>query len=148
MYAKEFEVGLATFERIRASFPALNMKLDLHPNHVQLVIDIPAQPGLLFDVNLNLQNRDELHLQASTLWVSWFPCTKQKKVDEYLEAVSGLLSGRFRILVHRRGKRRVRAQLQRPVADGWRTVASCVEISALVPWPRKTIDVVQNVAAI
>ena len=80
MYAKEFEVAARYIrEDPRVLSGARIVKLDLHPNHVQLVMDIPAQPGLLFDVNLNLQNRDELHLQASTLWVSWFPCTKQKK---------------------------------------------------------------------
>jgi hypothetical protein len=148
MHSKEFEIGLTTFEQIRASFPALVMTLHLHPAHVQLAMDIPAQPGLLFQIGLNLQNRDELHLEASALWFEWFPCTKQKKVDEYFEAISGLLSGEFRILEHRRGRRCVRAQLQRPSVDGWKTVASSVNISTLIPWPRKTLKVVQNVQVV
>lgn len=47
--------------------PALSMNLDLRPAHMDLAMDIPAQPGLSFDVHLNLQNLDELHLSFSAL---------------------------------------------------------------------------------
>lgn len=144
MSTKQYEIALSTFERIRAAFPTLTMKLDLRPEHVDLVLDIPAQPGLSFDVDRNLQNLDELHLVAKPLWVEWFPCTDPKKVEEYFEAVSGLLSGRFRILGHWRGKRTVRAELQRPDGSGWKTVANWLTLSALIPWPRKSFKVVQN----
>jgi len=119
------------------------MRLDLHPENVDLEIDIPAQVGLSFRVNLNLQG-DELHLSASRFSVEWFPCTKPEKVDKYFEAVSGLLSGRFRILEHWRGKRPVKAQLQRPNPGGWENVATWLDGSAVLPWPRKTFKVVQN----
>lgn len=116
MQTKQFEIALCTFEKIQAAFPALSMKLDLHPAQVDLAMEIPAQSGLPFDVHLNLQNLDELHLSASALWYEWFPCTNPRKVERYLEAVSGLLSGEFRILEHWRGKRPVKAQLQLPSA--------------------------------
>jgi hypothetical protein len=124
MPTKQFDIALSTFEKIRATFPALSMKLDLAPAHVELAMDIPAQIGLSFDVDLNLQNRDELHLLASPFWVEWFPCTKPEKVDRYFEAVSGLLSGEFRILEHWRGRRPVKAQLQRPSRGGWVSLAT------------------------
>jgi len=143
MPSRQYEIGLSTFERIRAAFPALAMKLDLHPQHVDLAMDIPAQPRLSFNVDLNLQNLDELHLVASSLWVEWFPCTDPKKVDDYFEAVSGLLSGEFRILEHWRGKRAVRAELQRPSSGGWKTIANWLVLLS-VPWPRKSFKVVQN----
>ena len=144
MQSKQFEIGLSTFERIRAAFPALAMKLDLHPAHLVLSMDIPAQPGLCFNVDLNLQNRDELHLVASALWIEWFPCTNPERVDEYFEAVSGLLSGRFRIFEHWRGDRAVKAQLQRPGKSGWNTIATSSKLLS-VPWPQKSFKVVQNV---
>jgi hypothetical protein len=144
MPTKQYEIALSTFEKIRAAFPALAMNFDLHPDHMDLAMDIPAQLGLSFHVDLNLQNLDELHLVASSLWVEWFPCTKPNKVDEYLEAVSGLLSGQFRILEHWRGKRVVRAELQRPDDGGWKTMANWLTLSVLIPWPRKTLKVVQN----
>lgn len=144
MSTKQYEIALSTFERIRVTFPALVMNLDFHHKYVDLAMDIPTQAGLLFHVYLNLQNVDELHLSVSPLWVEWFPCTNPKKVEEYFEAVSGLLSGTFRILEHWRGKRAVRAELQRPDGSGWKTVANWLTLSALIPWPLKTFKVVQN----
>lgn len=144
MQTKQFEIALCTFEKIQAAFPALSMKLDLHPAQLDLAMEIPAQSGLPFDVHLNLQNLDELHLSASALWYEWFPCTNPKKVERYFEAVSGLLSGEFRILEHWRGKRPVKAQLQRPSGGGWENVATWLDVSAVVPWPRKSYKVVQG----
>jgi len=144
MQTRQFEIALSTFEKLRAALPALSMNLDLRPAHVDLAMDIPAQPGLSFKVHLNLQNLDELHLSVSAFWSEWFPCTNPKKVERYVEAVSGLLSGEFRILEHWRGRRLVKAQLQRPSRDGWENFATWVDVSAIVPWPRKTLKVVQN----
>ena len=141
---REYEIALSTFEKIRVAFPSLTMNLDLQPKNLELAMDIPAQPGLSFKVYLNLQNRDELHVVASVFWMEWFPCTKPERVDEYFEAVSGLLSGDFRILEHWRGKRPVKAQLQRPSIAGWKTLATWGDVSAMMPWPRKTLKIVQN----
>ena len=80
MRTKQFEIALSTFEKLRAAFPALSMEFDLQPAHVDLAVDIPAQAGLSFPVFLNLQNLDELCLEASALGVSWFPCTNPQKV--------------------------------------------------------------------
>jgi hypothetical protein len=111
MQTRQFEIALSTFEKLQATFPALSMNLDLHHTHVDVAMDIPVQPGLSFKVHLDLQNLDELHLSASAFWCEWFPCTNPKKVERYIEAVSGLLSGELRILEHWRGKRPVKAQL-------------------------------------
>jgi len=142
MSTVEYGIAISTFERIRAAFPAFTMNLDLHNTQVDLAMDVPAQPGLIFDVHLNLQNRNELHLSASALWVEWFPCTDPKKVEKYFEAVSGLLSGQFRILEYWRGNRAVKAKLQRPSNGGWKTVATYMRLS--IPWPPKTPKIVRN----
>ena len=146
-YIKQHETALSTFERIRAAFPALAMNLDLNPKHVDLAMDIPAQRGLSFKVDLNLQNVDELHLCASALWMEWFPCTNPKRADKYFEAVCGLLSGEFRILEHWRGKRPVKAKLQAPSHGGWKTVATW-SVLLSIPWPPKSLKVVQNLPAV
>ncbi len=144
MHSREFEIASATFKKVRAAFPALTMKLELHPAHVELAMDIPVQPGLFFKVWLDLQNGDDLTLSASHFWYEWFPCTDQKIADEYLEAVLGLLSGRFRILEHWRGGRVVKAQLQSPRDNKWKSIATSTNISALIPWPPKKLRSVQN----
>jgi hypothetical protein len=147
MDSKEREIALATFERIRAAFPALTMRLDLQPGFVEVAMHIPSQPGLSFDVDLILQNRDELHLSASRLWVEWFPCRDRQKVEEYFEAISGLLAGRCRILQHWRGRRTVLVQLQCPYGGKWKTIASTLNPTILFPWPPKVLKIVQNVVA-
>jgi hypothetical protein len=146
MRSREFEIASATFERIRAGFPSLTMNLDLHPAHVELAMDIPVQPGLSFKVWLDFQNGDELTLSASRFWYEWFPCTDQKIVDKYLEAVCGLLSGQFRILEHWRGGRVVKAQLQSTRDDKWKSIATSTNISGIVPWPSKKLRIVQNIS--
>jgi len=66
------------------------------------------------------------------------------KVERYVEAVSGLLSGEFRVLEQWRGRRPVKAQLQRPSRGGWENVATWADVSAIIPWPKKMLKVVQN----
>ena len=147
MNTRQYEIAISTFGRLRATFPSLAMNLDLHPLHVDLAMDIPVQPGLAFPIDLNLQNLDELHLSASALWFEWFPCTNPKRVDKYFEAVSGLLSGEFRILEHWRGKRAVKAKLKRPSHGGWKTIATWSVLLSIL-WPAKSLKIVQNKSAV
>jgi hypothetical protein len=140
---EQYGIALSTFERIRAAFPGLAMNLDLPPEHVDLAMEIAAQPGLPFHIHLNLQNLDELHLSASAVWVEWFPCTNPKQVERYLEAVSGLLSSQFRILEYWRDSRAVKVKLQRPKNGRWKTVA-CWSVLISIPWPPRTRKVVRN----
>jgi hypothetical protein len=119
------------------------MELSLQDPHVDLNMDIPPQPGLAFFVNLNLQG-DELHLSAGNLWLKWFPCTRSAIVDQYRDAVTGLLSGRYRILEYYIGPWAVKTQLQRQEAKEWQTIGTWTTLGAAVPWP-KVRRVLQNV---
>jgi len=110
------------------------MQLDRDHPHVDLNMDIPRQTGLNFDVNLNLQNIDELHLSAGHFWLEWFPCTDGGIVSAFREAVCGVLSGEFRILEHYRGKRAIKAELQRPSGQGWQTIGTWSTWSLPIPW--------------
>lgn len=143
--SEQYSIAMSTFERIRAAFPALEMNLDLHHKHVELAMDIPAQPGLLFAVHLDLQNVDELSLSASALWVECFPCTNPKRVESYFDAVSGLLLGQYRILEYWRGNRAVKAKLQCPSKGGWETITGSSRL-LFVPWPPRELKIVQNLA--
>lgn len=145
MPAPEIEIALDVFRRIRQRFPHLAMTLDPHHPQVDVALDIPKQAGLDFAVHLNLQNRDELHIVAGAFWCEWFPCTAHEKVDEYLDAVAGLIEGRYRILEHVRGTTVVKAELQKPVDSGWETVGCWLRPS--FPWPRRRTRVLQNAPA-
>jgi hypothetical protein len=131
------------FEEIRDAFPRLSMRLDQEPAQVDLNMEIPQQPGLAFDVNLNLQG-DELHLSAGAFWLEWFPCTQPGVVQAYLAAVHGLVSGVYRIREHYRGGRAFKAELQKPHGDGWQTIGTWYGWA----WPlprRAVVRVLQNV---
>ena len=148
MTSEPRNIALAIFERLRASFPRLTMTIDHHPEEgIDLSLDIPEQDGLLFDVALNLQNHDELHLCAAGLWSSWFPCTDPKLAEALFEAASGLLLGHLRILEHWRGTSLAKAELQRPEGDSWKTIYTSGPYSSepflSFPWSRKRLNVVQ-----
>ena len=138
--------ALDAFDEIRRRCAPLRCHLDRDPAQVELALTLPAQAGLLFDVELTLQNEDELHLVASALWVGWFPCTDPAVRGVFVDAVCGLVAGRYRILEHHRGRRAVKAELQRPVeepgARGWETITANSWMA--LPWPPKRLLVVQN----
>jgi hypothetical protein len=136
---------VALFESFRASFPALTMHLHHEHPHVDLLMEVPRQSGLAFDMTLNLQG-DELHLSAGAFRLEWFPCTDSEVVSRYQDAVSGLLSGRYRILESAIGNRVVKAQLQRPDSNRWQTIATWSNLGVLLPWPRST-QILQNRSA-
>jgi hypothetical protein len=69
------------------------------------------------------------------------------KAEKYFEAVSELLSGRFRILQHSRCKRVVIAGLQQPTSEGWKTITGCSYLLS-VPWPPKTVKILQNTPSV
>jgi hypothetical protein len=137
-------VGIAreTFERIKAANPHLRMEIEESPQYVELAMNIRRQAGLDFDVYLNLQNDDELHLQFEPFWGEWFPCTEPARVSEYEAAVNGVLSGTYRTkIINRRGAP-VKALLQAPSVQEWSTVSSWSKLH--LPIGEKTISYVQN----
>jgi len=133
---------VALFERFQRGFPQLKMTLDHEHPQVDLNLDIPEQPGLIFAMNLNLQG-DELHLHAGAFWLEWFPCSRLEIVEAYWDAVKGLLSGAYRIIEYRRGKHTVRAELQCPKGPEWRTIGTWSTLD-LWFWLPKSSRVLQN----
>ena len=131
------------FAEIAARFPHLHMVRD-EEAEVELMIRLPVQPGLRQQVGLYLANNDELNMVVGHFWLEWFPCTNPTKVEAYIEAVSGYLSGRYRILEHYRGKKCVKAELQAPSATGWETISISSSIRLPIPW-KKTFKEVRNV---
>lgn len=115
-----------------------------HPS-VHAIADIPAQPGLDFNVSINLQNLDELHLNVGkNFWVEWFPCRKQEVFDDYIEAVTGVISGEYRIVERYLFGKADSAVLERPNGrGGWQRVRASGALGCLIPGPRAQ-KVLQN----
>lgn len=134
---RESVVGL--FDSILSSHPSVPADLasDVSHDWVDVEMRIPAQPARPFVLRLQLQ-RDELHLYAGDAFhVSWFPCTSSDVVEQFRTAVEELLAGRWRVVEHTILNAAVRAQLQRPTADGWATVATWATPLVFIPWPRR-----------
>jgi hypothetical protein len=121
---------------LRRRFPSLAVDRCADAPGVDALVRLPVQTGLEVEIDLSLQNNDELHLTAGHFWVEWFPCHDQRIFDDFMDAVVGLISGRYRIVEQFVRGRPTQAKLQRPEGDGWRTVASWANLLVLLPWPR------------
>jgi hypothetical protein len=120
-------IARSVFGEIARRFPTLQM-VENHDDPVEISITMPIQPGLSHEVWLCLQNQDELGFSVGHFYCEWFPCTKLHRVEKYLDAVIGFLSGENRILeFYKRGKC-YRAKLQKPEGDDWRTIANWATI--------------------
>jgi len=135
-------IALAIFGKIQTAFPKLAMDLHLHPEHVDLELLIPTQSGLTVPVKLNLQG-DELHMNAASFWLEWFPCHNEVVQARYFRAVTGFLSGELRILEYRRGNRVVKAVLQEPDGNEWKTIGRYLQFHWPFPW-KKTVQEIRN----
>jgi len=141
----------AQFNRVvtelQERFPGLRIRVDVEPHPaLDAEANIPPQPGLEFGFSFSLQG-DELHLNVGgSFWVEWFPCGDDKITDEFIDAVSGVISGRYRIVEYLLGGEPVKAQLQRPLEAGrWRSVATWSNLGAFIPWRRRQ-NIIQNKA--
>lgn len=141
------EVALSCFERIQGEFPNLVMNLVHESEGVEIEMNLPEQPGLLFDVYLDLQNDDELALVvANRLFMSWFPCTDGDVSERYVEAVCGVVSGAFRVLEVYSGSRCLKRYLQKPQGAEWETITRSY-YSLAFPFSRRREVVIQDVVA-
>jgi len=136
-------IAETAFAKIAGRFPLLNMVRN-HDDPVEISISLPPQEGLKYKVWLCLQNTDELHFSAGDhFWLDWFPCTYPERTALYVEAVCGFLDGQYRILDHHRSGKCFKAELQKPEANGWRTIGHWTTIWTL-PWKKRTYHVLRN----
>ncbi len=143
MEKETLQIAKKIFKRIATDYPSLETTIQ-EGSQVELEMVIPKQKGLKFPIHLNLQNNDELHLQAGNcFWLEWFPCTNPERVEQFVDAVNGLISGKYRILEHYRGKRAIKAEFQIPDGETWNTIGTWSTLS--FPFPmRKEQKVVSN----
>ena len=64
---------------------------------VELAAHLRKQPGLDWDLLLNLQNVDEIGVQHEFFYVEWFPANDPKKEAEFVSTVDGLIAGDVRL---------------------------------------------------
>ena len=138
------DIAREVLDEIRESFPDLEMRYS--ESHIgEPELEIPSQPGLLFDVALYLYG-DVLNMCAGSFWGEWFPCRDSEVVSRYIDAVSGVIAGEYRIVEYTRNGRTLKALLQRPKGDGWENISRHYH-GFYLPWMRKEKLILQNVAA-
>lgn len=121
MSTTPLEVARGVFETLKEEFPHFSMEFDESPKYTEVELTIPVQDGLDFEIGLNLQNVDELHLNVDDFWGEWFPCTDSKITESFLQAVRGLLSGEYRIVVLSKSEKSYKRTLQSHVESSWKT---------------------------
>lgn len=130
------------FAEIAKRFPSLKM-VENRGEPVEISITMPVQAGLSHKIWLCPQNQDELGFRVGRFYCEWFPCTKPEKAEKYLDAVTGFLSGEYRILEHYRGKTCYKANLQKSAGDGWQTIATWATIWIPLSF-KKTVKELRN----
>ena len=110
-------------EQIHAKFPTLQLDISTEDPNVDWVIDIPEQPGLKFRCQLNCQG-DELHMSVGCFWLEWFPDNDEKIRNAFIDAILGVISGKYRILEYVRWGHEVGAELQAPEGNSWKTIGN------------------------
>ena len=136
-------IARKAFTEIASQFPSLQMVEDKDAP-VEISITIPVQSGVKQKVWLCLQNGDELHFSVGHFWLEWFPCTNPERVESFIDAVVGFLSGKYRIIEHFRGEKCFKAELQAPKSDSWQTIGTRWKFALPFPFG-KTFREVRNV---
>ena len=144
-HKRNHPVALDIFNRIQNEFPNLSMELDSDPSvPVDLLFTINKQDGLEFDISLNLQNFDEIHLSTCHIDCSFFPITKENVSETIINSVKGIISGNYRVvqIKNKKGKT-IKSLLQRSEGDKWITTYRSFE-NFRFPWTRVEHKVYRN----
>lgn len=139
-----YNAGMEALRNVQSLHPKLVMQIDENNPNVDINMDIPVQSGLDFDINLNLQNIDELHLSVGKLWMCWFPCTEVENSRDFVQTISGLIKGRYRILETIKRGKVVKAQLQYQQNGSWVSRSSGSLTFSFPSLGSKSFKVVQN----
>lgn len=136
------ELAINTFETIQKQFPNLHIEITSNSENVDCSVEIPLQEGLDFEISLNLQNTDELHIWTRDIWCSFFPMNK-KVIELYINSVSGLIKGEYRILKFTKNDIVYKSLLQRPLQEKWETIFSDYK-KLIFPWTKLETQIIQN----
>tara|TARA_R110001592_G_scaffold239559_3_gene499504 strand:+ start:593 stop:1063 length:471 start_codon:yes stop_codon:yes gene_type:complete len=143
MQAKCFDIAEKTFKKIQSYFPEMIMNMDYKHKHVELSMDIPKQNGLDFEINLNLQNDDELHISTDYIWCQLFSAESDELVDMFYESVLGIIKGEYRILQFVKNDKVYKSFLQKPNGEEWETIYRGHE-RIRMPWIKVQENIIQN----
>jgi hypothetical protein len=114
------KIAKKIFSEIQEKNPEILMVFYDDPNY-DLSIDIPVQDNMMFEL-FCYQDFDTLGLQAGNVTCEFFPITEDEIMEEYINAVSGLLKGSYRIVSFSKAHLFYKSILQKETKNGWKTV--------------------------
>lgn len=88
----------------------------------ELLMRVPQQPGLSFELTLGLQNNDELNIGFEKFWSYFFPFDKQREL--VASALDALAVGDCRLAVHKQFGGDVKRVLELCTDGRWRLIYS------------------------
>lgn len=141
--ARCFDIAEKTFKKVQNHFPELTMTIDYEHEHLDLSMNIPKQNGLDFEINLNLQNEDELHISTDYIWCQLFSADSMELVDIFYESVLGIIKGEYRILQFVSNDKVYKSFLQKPNGEEWETIYRGYE-RIKMPWTKVHENIIQN----
>ena len=144
--ARDFSAGLEAARQLIATLAQRYPALEIVPSERSLGewdFVLPVLPGLKTEIWLAFSNNDEIHFGVENFWIEYFPCTDPVQREEFIDAVSGFIDGRYQINEHYRGGHCVRADLQKPNGGGWETIASWSRFHWPIPYS-KTYKTITN----
>lgn len=92
--------------------------------HVELMMCLPQQAGLSFELTLALQNADELNIGFEEFWSYFFPF--EAKRDVVSRALDGIATGTCRLAIHRQFGSVVKRVLEQRIEGRWQGVYSAI----------------------
>jgi hypothetical protein len=106
-----------------ASRHSLTIEKVDNPN-VELLMRLPRQRGLSFELTLGLQNRDELNIGFEGFWSHFFPYAE--KIGIVRSILEGITSGDCRLATHRQFGRVVKRVLEQRFDPSWREMYTAI----------------------
>jgi hypothetical protein len=109
------------------------------PN-VELLMRVPPQPGLSFELMLGLQNGDELNIGFERFWSYFFPF--ERKRDLVVSLLNGIVTGGCRLAIHRQFGFGVKRVLERRVNYAWEPIYHALGVG--LPFIGTSVSYVYN----
>lgn len=89
------------------------------PN-VELLMRVPPQPGLSFELTLGLHNGDELNIGIGEFWSEFFPYQNKRQLVS--DALDALVAGDCRLAIHTQLGGVVKRVLEQRVNGVWQPI--------------------------
>ncbi len=104
------------------------------PDNIELLMRVPRQRGLSFELTLGLQNGDQLNIGVGEFWSHFFPFEKVRPLVS--SVLDGLVTGDCRLVTHTRRGRVIKRVLEQRAHGTWRAIYTAYAAIDLPFMPR------------